>query len=88
MAGDQLARRRSTVGAAPGDHRELRIKALEVELAHHALVALLHEEAPGAGLELLLDEPELALGEPEPVAVVLRVRIGVRERTSWWGSAR
>ena len=67
--------RRST----PGDHGELGLKALEIELAHDALMTLFHEEPPRAGLELLLNELELALGEAKACAVVLAVRVRVRK---------
>src|SRR6185312_6676624 len=34
---------------------------------------------PGARLELLLDEPELPLCQPETFDIVLEIRIGIRE---------
>src|SRR2546429_496265 len=63
---------------ASGDHGELGIEALQVELADDALVALADEEATRAGLELRLDEVKLPFSEPEPRHVILGagVRIG------------
>src|SRR5580698_9956963 len=65
--------------ATTGDHRKLQVKAFEIELTHDALMSLLHQEPARARLELLLDEPKLPRGEPETVAVVGRIRIGIRE---------
>ena len=85
---DRVASRTSTAAAAAGDHRELGIESFEVELADDALMTLLDEEPAGAGLELLLDELELALGEPEAAAIVLARSHPRSERRSWSGSAR
>ena len=61
------------------DHGEFGIKTLEIELADDALMALAYEKPSRAGLEFLLDESELPLGEPKALAVVVPVRIQVRE---------
>ena len=66
-------------GAAAGDHRELGLKAIQIELADHALMALLHEEAPGAGFQFLLDKAEFPLRQAESPPVVFGVRIRIRE---------
>src|SRR5689334_15305214 len=50
---------------APGNHRQLSVEALEVELANETLMALAHEKAAGARLELFFHELELPLREPE-----------------------
>src|SRR3984957_229456 len=64
--------------ATAGDHCEFRIEALEVQLTHDALMTLLDEEPSRPRFELLLDETELALGEPKARAVVAlrRIRVG------------
>src|SRR6202035_3132400 len=60
-----------------GEHGELRVEALQVQLAHHRVVALLHEEETRPGLQLLLDELEFALREAEALLVFGRIGIGV-----------
>src|SRR5437588_3707563 len=65
---------------AARDHRELRLKSLQVELTHDARVSLLHEKAPRARLHLFLYELELPLREPESSDVVRRCGIGVRKK--------
>ena len=78
VAGDEVTHE-IDIGASSRDHGELGIKALEIELADDALMPLLDEEASRAGLELILEEPELPLGESEATAVVLEVGVGIRK---------
>src|SRR6185312_750069 len=81
---DEAMKARDLRGAA-GDDSELGLEAFEVELANHARVALLDEEFSGAGLDLLLEEEELALSEGEAVDIVLFSGIGVGEEDLGWG---
>ena len=65
--------------AAAGDHCELRLKTLQIELADHALMALLDQEAPRARLQFFLDEPEIPLRKAASAPVVLGIRVRIWE---------
>src|SRR5579875_4083882 len=61
------------------NHRELRVEALEIEPADRAMAALLDEEHPRAGIELLFEKLHLALREAEARDVLLLARLGIGE---------
>ena len=63
---------------AARDDGELRIEALEIELADDAVMTLSDEESPRAGLKLL-DELELPLAQSKPFDVVVSGRLNVGE---------
>src|SRR5688572_16915995 len=65
--------------SAPRDHGELGIEALQIERTDNAVMPLLHEEHPRSGLELLLQQLELALRETKALDVVTRVCIWIRK---------
>src|SRR5581483_8924449 len=64
---------------APGKHFELAVKTLQVQATDDAVMALFHEKRARPGLELLLHEPELALGKAEALRVFLFGGVGIRE---------
>ena len=65
------------LGAAR-DHRQLAVKTFKIELTHHTVMGLFHQEHARARFELLLDQLEFALGEAKPRGVIgeVGVRIG------------
>ena len=67
---------RDLAGTA-GNHRQLGVEALQIELADDAVMRLLHQEHARARFELLLDEPEFSFGESESFGVFSAIRIGV-----------
>src|ERR1700735_166704 len=67
------------LACAAGNHRQLGIETLEVELADHAVMRLLDQEHPRPRLELDLDELEFTCGQPESPRVFLEIGIRVRK---------
>src|SRR5438477_389541 len=66
-------------GSSTGYDRQLLMKSLQIELAHHRGMALLHQEHPGPGLQLLLQELELPLREAEALDVFVLKRVRIRK---------
>src|ERR1700679_1299604 len=67
------------LAGAAGNHRQLGIETLEVELADHAVMRLFDQEHPRTRLELDLDEFEFTFGQPESPRVFLEIGIRVRK---------
>src|ERR1700733_4054472 len=72
-------------GARPTrDDRELSVEPFEVELAHDAVVALLHEEHARARLELLFDKLEFAFAETKSFDVLICAGVNVWKEDLRW----
>src|SRR3546814_1682413 len=57
---------------ASRQHRQLVIEACQIQLDHHAVMTLLHQEFPRSQRQLLADELIFRVGEGEPVNIVAK----------------
>src|SRR6185437_6056271 len=62
-----------------GDHRQLTLESSQVEPADDAVSPLLEQKCSRSRLELLADETELALREPEADPILVLVGVAIRE---------
>ena len=69
---------------ASGKHRERVVESAEIEFRHHRVVALLDEEAPAFGSELLLDQTELGVRKVEAVDIVRSRSPRIRQENLGW----
>src|SRR5665213_222891 len=67
-------------GVCPsGNHGEFALKTFEVQLAHHTVVSLSHQELPRADGQLLLDQSKLPFGQPEALDILGMRAFRIRE---------
>src|ERR1700733_15164948 len=79
VASDQPTHTLNLAGST-GNHPQLGVKALQVELTDDAVVSLLDQEPARAGFQPMPDQPKFALSQTKASGVFLITGIGVREQ--------
>src|SRR5580698_4684160 len=62
-----------------GNHGQFAIKAFEIQLTHHTVISLSHQELARADRQLLLDQSKLPLGQAEALDILAMRAFWIRE---------